>query len=78
MAKRLYVVLADSDSINEEELKKVGDVVSLGVKNDLLDSKVQKVIAEVRNSSMGADIHIYAMHGKIVEINTGPSLNDVM
>jgi len=78
MAKRLFVILADSDSVNEEELQEVGKVVSFGINNDSVLSDVEKVLEEVGNSTMGADIHIYAMHKKIVVINSGPSLNDVM
>lgn len=77
MAKRLYIVLADSDSINEEELNEAGNVVSFAIEGDNL-SKAEMVLKEAKASTICVDLHIYSASKKIVEINAGASLDDVM
>lgn len=77
MGKKLFVVLADSDSINEEELKEAGIVVSFDVR-DSVSPTAEQVLSEAKASKMCVEIHIYSANRGLVEINLGASLKDIM
>ncbi|HPR91845.1 MAG TPA: hypothetical protein PLR64_01140 [Candidatus Dojkabacteria bacterium] len=77
MGKKLFVVLADSDLINEEELKEAGIVVSFDVR-DSVSPTAEQVLGEAKASNMCVEIHIYTANKRLVEINSGASLEDIM
>ena len=77
MALKLYIVLGDSESLNEEELREAGEVVCFEVGSEVSES-VHKVLNEIQTTRMLPQVHIYSANGKIVEMNSGPFLKDIM